>query len=429
MATIKAFIRTSTKQKNVNIRVRLSDGRDFTRYGVTEILVPSDCWDNKKEEIKARVLLPEQFDRNEIHEAIRTIKSKIEDAYSKVVDRESLCPNWIDLVINNSINSIDNTETISLSTLFNIYFDNLKVSDARKRHIKVLQGIFERYLLFYNKKSFDKADCNHFEKFIIEEHKLQSLRPDIYKEVSKIRERGRNSVNTRIKMTKAFFNWAVSNEYIDKSPFHSYEMKPDVYGDPIPLYKEEVEMMYNADVPKHLELVRDMFCLQCYLGCRVGDFVELKKSNIDDDILIYVANKTINSNPTTVYVPLLDNAKAIIDKYNSDAEDDRLLPFMNVDGQDGYNVRIKALASHLNMNRNVVTINPITLESEVSKLSDVISTHTARRTFINSNYKETQDPSLIAKMTGHSENSKAFSRYRKIDVDILKEQMKRAFKK
>ena len=170
-----------------------------------------------------------------------------------------------------------------------------------------------------------------------------------------------------------------------------------------------------------------MFCLQCYTGCRVGDFIELRRDNVNGDILEYVANKTISEKATTVYVPLIDKAMDIINKYR--CEDGRLLPFINVNGKDGYNKKIKKILEYLRLNRNIVTINTISGKPENKKLYEVVSSHTARKTFINSNYKETQDPKLISKMTGHSENSQAFGRYRNIDIDILREQMKKAFNK
>ena len=41
-----------------------------------------------------------------------------------------------------------------------------------------------------------------------------------------------------------------------------------------------------------------------------------------------------------------------------------------------------------------------------------------RRTFIGNIYKLVQDPNLISALTGHVEGSRAFSRYRTIDMDM-----------
>ena len=42
-----------------------------------------------------------------------------------------------------------------------------------------------------------------------------------------------------------------------------------------------------------------------------------------------------------------------------------------------------------------------------------------RRTFIGNLYKETPDPNIIGKLSGHKEGSRAFARYRDIDDDML----------
>ena len=43
------------------------------------------------------------------------------------------------------------------------------------------------------------------------------------------------------------------------------------------------------------------------------------------------------------------------------------------------------------------------------------------RALVGNLYKEVKDPNLIAKISGHVENSRAFSRYRDIDEEMAKE--------
>ena len=42
----------------------------------------------------------------------------------------------------------------------------------------------------------------------------------------------------------------------------------------------------------------------------------------------------------------------------------------------------------------------------------------ARRTFTGELYQRVQDPNLIGSMTGHVEGSKAFARYRKVELNL-----------
>ena len=48
----------------------------------------------------------------------------------------------------------------------------------------------------------------------------------------------------------------------------------------------------------------------------------------------------------------------------------------------------------------------------------------ARRTFIGNIYKLVKDPNLVSALTGHAEGSRAFNRYRDIDIDMKRDLVK-----
>ena len=54
-------------------------------------------------------------------------------------------------------------------------------------------------------------------------------------------------------------------------------------------------------------------------------------------------------------------------------------------------------------------------------INTIATSHMARRTFIWNIYKKVKDPNLVASLTGHTEGSKAFCRYRDIDTEMKKE--------
>ena len=60
-------------------------------------------------------------------------------------------------------------------------------------------------------------------------------------------------------------------------------------------------------------------------------------------------------------------------------------------------------------------------EEEKYSIWEVASSHMARRVLVGNLYKEVKDPNLIAKISGHVENSRAFNRYRDIDEEMAKE--------
>lgn len=69
-----------------------------------------------------------------------------------------------------------------------------------------------------------------------------------------------------------------------------------------------------------------------------------------------------------------------------------------------------------NVRTEMVPLNTIAQE--------IASSHMARRTFIGNIYKLVKDPNLVSALTGHVECSRAFSRYRTIDIDMKKDLVK-----
>ena len=56
--------------------------------------------------------------------------------------------------------------------------------------------------------------------------------------------------------------------------------------------------------------------------------------------------------------------------------------------------------------------------------NEIASSHMARRTFIGNIYKLVKDPNLFSALTGHAEGSRAFNRYRDIDIDMKRDLVK-----
>jgi len=429
MPTVKAFVRTKTKSKSV-VRLRISDGRAVTLYGVTDIEVMPDHWNPTKEEIKPRIQLTGES-REAINTRIAELKNKVLSEYLIAKGKVPIPPDFINLTLNPPAPVECSPDKVkSLHDYFEEYRDEAKVSLGRAKNTKVFSEILRRYETIYGILSF--ADCTaeligKIETFMRDEHLIQLNYPKLYTDIKRrIKPRGQNTLNDKLKAFNAFFTWARKKKYFKELPFESYEFSSYVYADPIPLLPEEVEALrVSTTIPNELLLVRDLFCLQCYLGCRVGDYISLRKENVQKDILMYIPVKTIEDTSSTVYVPINTKAMALIDKYRY--PEGKLMPFIKVNGADGYNKRIKQLCAVAKFTRSVVVINPLTRKPETKPLCEVVSSHTARKTFINSNYIETQDPALISKMTGHTADSKAFARYRNIDLDILRKQINKTF--
>ena len=70
----------------------------------------------------------------------------------------------------------------------------------------------------------------------------------------------------------------------------------------------------------------------------------------------------------------------------------------------------------------MVTVwNPVTGADEQKPINEIATSHMARRTFIGNLYKKVKDPSLVASLSGHTDGSRAFARYREIDMEMKRE--------
>jgi len=165
-----------------------------------------------------------------------------------------------------------------------------------------------------------------------------------------------------------------------------------------------------------LEVTRDIFIFQCFIGCRASDLIKLTENNIVNGILIYTPQKTKNETGKQARIPLHPKASALIEKYRGIDPKGRLFPFISV---SEYNKRIKEIFTAVGITRNVEVRNSLTGDNEMRPLNEIASSHLARRTFIGNAYFKVSDPNIIGAMSGHTEGSTAFARYRNIEVSTL----------
>lgn len=191
-------------------------------------------------------------------------------------------------------------------------------------------------------------------------------------------------------------------------------------GTPYYITIGERNKIADFDLSAHpaLEAQRDIFVFQCLIGCRVGDLLKFTNANIVGSVLAYMSHKTLAKNGAVLKVPLHEKAVEILKKYYKEGDNAPILPFISA---QKYNNAIKEIFTICGITRNVVVLNPKTREPQNVPINEVASSHLARRTFVGNLYKQVKDPNLIGKLSGHSEGSRAFSRYRDIDEEMKQE--------
>ena len=334
----------------------------------------------------------------------------------------------------------------SFFAIMELFLQKKQFSYDQTKGYRVLMRTLARYEAFTSIVDKDKKDfkldidtmtkediedfCDYLrnEKALSEEYpaifeKLLEQYPVDIKTVRKsphLTDRGENTIKKLEKKLKAFFSWLIKNEYTANAPFRNVTIKSEKYGTPYFLSLDERNIIADWDFSanKHLETQRDIFIFQCLIGCRVGDLIHMKSSNLIGDEIQYIARKTKDKTLVTVEVPLNRRAIALVEKYKGVDKNGRLFSFIS---PQKYNEAIKEILTVCGIDRVVTILNPTTGKEEQRPLNEIASSHMARRTFIGNLYKKVQDPNLIGSMSGHAEGSRAFARYRDIDKKMKKD--------
>lgn len=433
MARISLHLSKRTdKQTNLHeILMRFYHGKINQRCG-TQIWVPAELWNERKQELalpRWRNMTPERKrtkrEMARLSSSLNDVKSRVLKAFYKT-HTEGIKPGWLRQVLAGNKTAESKSETVV--AIMEVYIRQADFSQSRIMHYKSLRRALMRYEAHACKRlalaKFSAGDIDRIEDFLRNEHTLAKA-PEYSKIVAAApgsrvpQKRGDNAVICLMRMLRSFFLWAIKHGYTTNNPFKTRPIENSVYGTPFFLTIEERNRLYTHDfssIPK-LATQRDIFVFQCMVGMRVGDLYRLTSDNIVDGTIEYVPAKTAGRCPTTLKVPLNAIALEILHRHARPAP----MPLFPFTSRHKYNCDIKAIIRQAGITRMVPVINPTTGAAELRPICDVASSHMARRCFIGNLYKKVKDPNLIGKLTGHTEGSRAFSRYRDIDEDTCRE--------
>lgn len=457
MASVKAFIRVSTRKKSekgVAVRFRVSDGRSIQLFYKSDILVDPTAWDEKRECIKAKVMYS-RIERILFDESINNMKSILLSVYQEAENKESLTSEALELLVDqkrhpeNYKKEEDNRDR-DFFHQFDYFLQVKNYPDSDNKNYLTQIKLLKRYELYKSlqngaewKLSFDNINVEiirEIEDFYRNEYKIVKHKTYkvIYKEIPPLKTpnvRAENTIAKFMKRFRTYIKWCMKEGLLSTDPYMGYEQKAPVYGTPYYITIDERTKIAETDLreawkklPKEsqkkikessllqMEQQRDIFIFQCMIGCRVGDLVNFTPQNLIDGKISYIARKTSGEVRDAIEVPLNETAKTILSRYyDGIRKDGKLLPFI---ARQKYNDFIKDIFLLCGITRIVTIWNSTTGREEQHPLNELASSHLARRTFIGNLYKKVQDPNLIGKLSGHVEGSKAFARYRTIDDEM-----------
>ena len=183
------------------------------------------------------------------------------------------------------------------------------------------------------------------------------------------------------------YGYAYNPSYTE-SRFHEGEIFA------VALEKREIACLYyarNCGFTKRQEEVKDLFVLQCQTGLRFSDLMRLSKEHIIGNTIHIVSKKT----RVKVCIPMNKYVREIFGKYNL------LLP--SAPTIQSYNKIVKEICRKAGLT-DVVTYEIDRggeLVPESKRLYELVSSHTARRSYITNMLRDRMSPTAIMKSTGH----------------------------
>ena len=260
-------------------------------------------WDKGIMRMKKGYILPNGDSSTTFNADLNKIETSVDDLF-KAYEVENVVPDRFRLR-SDLDNLIKSKKTIAIEEVtpqrtffeyFKQYNDDAPLSPERKKHMNTT---LNKVTKFNPYTTFEIITTEYLTKF-----------QNYLKEKCNLSE---NTTASELKRLRAFLSYCVKNKWISINPFSAFSIKAESYGDPVFITVEERDKLFSAEIddPK-LARVRDLFVFQCFIGCRVGDMLKLKKSSIVNNSIEYVAAKTKDEKPRTARIPLSDKAKIIL---------------------------------------------------------------------------------------------------------------------
>lgn len=355
----------------------------------TQIHIEPLYWDNKRQEVK--ITHPLFFTYNQ---KLQSIRNKILEVFhSQPLNQDPR----ITLQIIKEYFSIQTQ--ISLVNLIDLFIENRKKTTKKSYQLIFLnlRNLIEAFSPEIKPAQLDLRFVDLFTEFLLSKN-LQN-----------------SSIKKIFSSLRIVLNWSF-NRYIQPFDISHIKFKlPSDNHSTFALTFNEIKLLANSSLsdPKE-QLILDAFVFACFTGLRFSDLKNFSKKFIQENIATIIQQKT----GKTAQIVIIDPAKKILDKYSKDK------PFESLNQQVALRT-LKSIAKKLNLNREIKLDYFIGKEykTEIKPLYEVISFHTARRSFVTLLASLNINPELIKAITGHRAQ-KEYEKYNLFSPDHIQELVK-----
>ena len=352
----------------------------------TGIFINPDYWDSGKQKA-----LPESKENTILNNKLSLIRQQMDKAFLML----QILPNDFDVDdIYRKYKGEDSKEEITILGAYDLHNEKTKKLigiDFNKlswsRYVESRRKVALFISKFYKTKDLKLKDLDL--KFI------QDLEY-FFKTELKLRQA---TVYRSIQRVKKIIQFAISENYLKKDPFHLYKNKKYktviVY-----LTDEELKRLEEHNFSQvRLQQVKDLFIFCCYTGLAYTEMSTLTTKNIeigfDGKEWIQMIRKKTNKK---ISIPILPKAKDILDKYNNE------LPSIS---NQKFNSYLKEI-------------------SELLSIDKKLTHHIARKTFATTVLLYNNVPmEIVSELLGHSNMNITQAHYGMIVKKRVSEEMKK----
>lgn len=228
-----------------------------------------------------------------------------------------------------------------------------------------------------------------------------------------------NTINKNLIYIKSFLIWAYKKKLHDIRDYSHLKYK-NYETDSIALSKKQVLELYNFEYKsERLQKVVDLFLIGCFTGQRFSDYSVFDLNDYNNGIIEKRQQKTQKK----VVIPVDSNKylKELLHKYNFD------LPKISTQKFNPYLREAISMIDNFDYNVKKVTYKNREPIVEIFKFHDMISSHTARRTFISITLQEGWTYKEVMQISGIS-NINTLLKYDKISIKRLKDKVNHTWK-
>ncbi|RDB07785.1 site-specific integrase [Runella aurantiaca] len=409
MAKINFYLRDKEADSPTPILMFISyNGARLTKVMTGETIDPM-FWDAKTQRAKQTKKFPTFPEFNSRLSNIETLAENLLRQYMNDNDQQPPTVETYRALLNQSLNITPKRETVKPIDLFSFMDSYLTEYETRifektgrpitKTTMRVYKQAF-RVLKEFKEKEYKKREFSFAQ---IDYHFYTQFQQYLVKQ-----NFSTNTIGKHIRTLKTFFLEAQERGLMPNFSPKKFKSVSEP-SDAIYLNESELNTLFELDLNMNprLEKVRDLFLVGCWTGLRFSDFTRIKKENIDGEFIEMETQKT----GEVVVIPIHWQVEAILKRYEGKTPNSLPKPISNQKMND-YLKELGQLAGFNETVSETMTKGGVRQTVNYPKF-ELITTHTARRSFATNQYLAGFPSTSIMKITGHR-TEKAFMKYIKI---------------